>query len=137
MYTGRKVTRLIQPVAVCVVLVWGALPGVTLACEWACRGDAGSAHEHATHQHHSTDAPDTAAPAPAATSVASSERPCEHAAPSVTAVTTASVKVVAPVGIDVPRLELSVRPQVTTVAAADRGTHSPPGARSSPLPLRI
>ena len=136
MYTDRKVIRLIQPVAICVVLVLGALPGVTAACHWAC-GDVGeSGHHHATHNEHSTAAPDPATGSPEATSVVASEQACEHAKISVNAVMTAGLKTFAPAAIDVSEREFVASSQVIVVAA-DRGTYSPPGARSVPLPLRI
>lgn len=136
MYTGRKVTRVIQPVAFFVLLVLGGLPGVTLACQWACSGVAGSAQEQATHHHHSTEAPDSSAPALEAMSVVASEQPCEHAGTSVTALTAANVKVLPFVAIHVPQLGLSHPWRVAEIAAG-RGVYSPPGARSAPLPLRI
>lgn len=134
MYTGRTVTRLIQPVAICVVLVLGALPGVTLACQWACSGVGKSAHHHATHHDDSTAAPDTIASE--ATSVVGTVRLCAHSMPSVVAVMAASLKVLAPLATDVSGREF-VAPSQVIVVAADRGTSSPPGARSAPLPLRI
>ena len=134
MYTDRKVNRFLQPVAVCVVLVLGALPGVTLACQWACAGALGPASEHAAHhQHHSTEAADTSSDQP---SVVGTEHSCDHVGTSVTAVTTVTVKVVSPVAVNTPQLHYEV-PPLRAVVTANRGAHSPPGARSAPLPLRI
>lgn len=134
MYTDRKVIRFLQPVAVCVVLVLGALPGVTLVCQWACTGAAGAATEHATHhQHHSTEAPDTSSDQ---ASVIGAEHSCDHVGTAVTAVTTVTVKVASPVAVDASQLQHEVSP-LRAVVTANRGAHSPPGARSAPLPLRI
>lgn len=136
MYTDSNVTRVLQPVAFCVALTLVALPGVDVVCQWMCAGKVAAATEHsAHHQHHSAAASETV-PADAA-SLAGTEHTCDHLRASVTAVVTAPFNVPAAVAVATSQPVYLAFPIARGVAAPDRGTHSPPGARFSLLPLRI
>lgn len=135
MYTDRNVTRVLQPVAFCVALILVALPGADVVCQWVCAGKVTAAAEHSTHHQHHSGAASETAPADGA-SLAGTEHACDHLGPSVTAVVTAPLNVMAPVGVIASQPEYLVSP-MARAAAGDRSTHSPPGIRFLPLPLRI
>lgn len=134
MYTGLQVPRYLRSAALCVILLMGATPAVTLACEWACAPAVGQAHQHGEH-HHGAGASD-ATNTSAGPSLGTADAPCDHAGEAMAAVTVASVKVFAPGvaqtaddGFAVPTSGI-----LTTVAPA---APSPPGIRPRPLSLRI
>lgn len=135
-YTGGSVRRLIQPVALCVVVVLGAFPAVTLACQWTCvRPLAGQAH-HYTGQNESTIHASHHPASPTVRGLISAEPPCAHAEISVIAISTLQFKVFAPIAVQAA-VALLAPPIDRTAIFVAVATHSPPGARSAPLALRI
>lgn len=136
MYTTGSVKRLIQPLALCVVVVLGAFPAVTLACQWACvRQVADQAHHHAGHNESTIHDSHHPAP-PADLGFISAERPCAHTETSVTATSTLQFRVFAPVAVQAV-VALPAPPIDRTAISVAVATHSPPGARPAPLVLRI
>lgn len=136
MYTEASVKRLIQPVALCALVVLGAFPAVTLACQWACvRQVAGQTHHHAT-QHESPSHPSHDAAPSTDLGVISEERPCAHAATAVSAISTFTFKAFAPIAVHAA-VAASASPIYRGLIAVAVATPSPPGARSAPLALRI
>ena len=136
MYTDASVMRFMWFVALYVLLALGALPATSLACQWACAPQPGRpAHHHAAPEQ-STGASYSAGDRPDATSRVSADRPCDHAGTVLTALSPLTPKVFAPVAIPVAIAEFaySMRP---AVVPGSWTTHSPPGARSAPLSLRI
>ena len=135
MYTGRKVTRLLRPVAVCVVLILGTLPGAFAVCQWACARAGGTAEHAVHHQHHSVvPLPETPSNGAAITA---SDTTCAHLGVSIAAAVIGSGKVTtAVVGVSMtpPLFSLS---GVSSPLTLVRSTHSPPGSGSGPIPLRL
>ena len=133
-YTAAPMVRLIRPVATCVLLVMAALPGVTVACQWACvRGVAGQTEEHAGHHQHHGEASAADMATSGTTLLTSSDQACEHPGDSVTAITVAAMKVLIPAAVHVSCVEIAA----SSHQIATRATHSPPPPPSGPLPLRI
>jgi hypothetical protein len=133
MYTGGKVNRVLQPVALCVVLVFGSLPAATLACQWACGPDLAVAHHHTGHHGGHVTYPSTLPTD--GFSIASSTPLCDHSDSRIAAVISAVLKMYAPVAVDVeaPGSAAHAQSAASTIVYAP---HSP-GGRSAPLPLRI
>jgi len=137
MYTRGSVKRLIQPVALCVVVILAVLPAVTFACQWACgRESAGQAHDHhaaqpesMTHAVHHSPAASTSG------ELVSAGQPCAHAKTTVIAIATLQFKIFAPMAEQA--VTLFVPPSDRSEASVAVASHSPPGARSAPLALRI
>lgn len=135
-YTRESVGTLIRPLAVCVVLLFGAGPVATLACELACSTPNGHADHQASHHDHDSQgvhASDSTGETPSLRPPTST---CDHAIAVAPAVTSIAMKVFAPAAI--PALKL---------AAPERGpadpmpvrhlSGGPPGPRSGPVSLRI
>ena len=133
MYTDLQVPRYLRSTALCVVLLMGATPAVTLACEWACAPATDQAHEHSHHHGAgSTEAQNT----PAGPSLGASHTPCDHAGDVMAAVTGGSVKAFAPAIAPAAAQDSAVLTSVTHKTAAAMAL-SPPGVRPRPLSLRI
>lgn len=131
-----SVKRRIQPVALFVVVVLGAFPAVALACQWTCvRPVAGQAHHHTGQNGSTVHASHHPAP-PTDLGLVSAERPCAHAETSATAISTLQFKVFAPMTVHAA-VALLVPPIDRIAISVAVATHSPPGARSAPLALRI
>lgn len=137
MYTCGSVKRLIQPVALCVVTVLAVLPAVTFACQWACgRESAGQAHHHHAAQPESmTHAVHHSPAASTGVEFVAAGQPCAHAKATVTAISTLQFKIFAPIAEQA--VALFVLPTDRTEVSVAVASHSPPGARSAPLALRI
>jgi hypothetical protein len=133
MYTDLQVPRYLRSTALSVILLMGAMPTVTLACEWVCAPAAGQAHQHGEHHHGAgpTEAPDTSA----GPSLGTANAPCDHAGDAMAAVTVASVKVFAP-GIAPTADHVAVPTSMILMTVASAAA-SPPGLRARPLSLRI
>jgi hypothetical protein len=136
MYTHEKVSGLLRPIAFCVLLVLGAAPAATLACQWACAPQSGQAHRHDGHHQDSSEAVHASQTTVDTAAVRSSESACDHRAVLAPALTSASVKVFAPLATLTADFEPSNIYHVV-VSAGAYVTDSPPGARSRPLSLRI
>ena len=134
MYTERQVKQFLRPVAVWVLLVFGSLPGVTLACQWACVENVGHAHHHTSHQ--ATEGSDASAVTTDGPSLVSSDMRCDHAAKATAAVTSTGLKLYAPAATELVAVGFAVQGPVVVPAEA-HPTNSPPGGRSHPLPLRL
>ena len=134
MYTDLQVPRYLRSTALCVVLLIGATPAVTLACEWACAPEAaqGQAHSHHHHGAASSEAQDTSA----GPSLGASHTPCDHAGDVMAAVTGGSVKALAPAIAPSAAPDSAVLTSATHKSAAAMAL-SPPGVRPRPLSLRI
>ena len=135
MYTDRKVTRVLRPVAVSVVLILGTLPGAFAVCQWACARAGGTGEHAAHHQHHSV-VPPPATPSEGP-SLTASDITCAHLGVSVvTAVISAGKVTTAMVSVSMtpPFVSLS---GVSSALTLVRSTHSPPGYGSGPIPLRL
>ena len=132
LYTMRAVRRFIPHLSLVVVLVVAGLPAARLACQWVCAPAAGPGH-----QHHHSHAPAESQPGNAgAAAINGVGADCEHV--DGTAVGFANVA-------------FKLDPEVTqtellTAAAHGLGavpaiilaaTHTPPGASSPPLVLRL
>lgn len=133
MYTDSIVTWFLKPVALCVLLLFWAVPAAQLACGWACAPQSAQPDSHQGHHSHSTQAVQAAT---ADSAVRSSESPCDHSRAVVPALTSASVKVFAPVAVDVATVQYPDHRHADVVAVAC-ATPSPPGARPGPRSLRI
>lgn len=135
-YTHLTVRIFLRPVAFCVVLLFGAGPAATIACELACSSPSGHG-EHGAAAHHSPAAEEDGAPGtgefPWLTSHASD---CDHDVIGSPALTAPAVKVSAPAALNV--LDAAVADiHYTETCAVASSTASPPGPRPGPLPLRI
>ena len=139
MYTQSTVRTLLRPVALCALLLVGAAPAATLACELACAAPGGHAGHHGSqqashHDHSSASVHESSATADGA-SIVSLAADCDHDMAVAPALTSSAIKVFAHVAIT-----------ATLVTPADRRSDlipvrdvagGPPGTRSRPLSLRI
>lgn len=134
MYTGRAVRRFVRPVALIAIIGLGALPGTMVVCQWVCASATVATEDAAPHHHHA------AAPARAddrGVAIGAAATACRHEGGGVIAVTAAaSFTVFAPSAIHLSAADCG---DIRTAAASTpaHAAHSPPGARSSPRPLRI
>ena len=140
MYTQSTVRILLRPVALCALLLVGAAPAATLACELACAAPGGHAGHHGSeqashHDHSSATVHESSATADGA-SIVSLAADCDHDMAVAPALTSSAIKVFAHVAITT----------ATFVTPADRRSDlipvrdvagGPPGTRSGPLSLRI
>lgn len=128
--------RLIQPVALCALVVMGGFPAVTLACQWACvRQVAGQTHHHSTQHESTSHASHDAAPS-TDLGVISDEQPCAHAATVVRAISTFKFNVFAPIAVHTA-IAAPASPMYRGLTDVANASPSPPRARSAPLALRI
>lgn len=135
MYTARKVSRLLHPVALWLSLALGVLPAASLACLLVCAPSAAHEHHQGTHDHTAVAAESASITTDGPGITAPSQR-CDHTATVTSAVTSTGMKLPAPLAaVRVPGIAPPPRQRATVLIAA--GTHSPPGAQSRPLSLRI
>lgn len=125
--------RHVRPVTLSVLLIFGALPGAALACQWAC-ATAGAQQGQAAHHDHSA-AADEAPRAPEGPLLQSVDLPCAHPGGTTPAISSYFAHKTAPGVIELPHLRIAHR--VPGVVTSVRATHSPPDARSAPLSLRV
>jgi hypothetical protein len=140
MYTRRSVRSFIRPLGLCVVLVFGALPAVTLACQWACEapdGPATLAHYHGGHTEMAGPVDSSSSTTANGPTVRAGHPSCDHSILIDPGVTSAGFKVRAPSAIVVEETAFRAALARTHVVAAPFASPSPPGARSAPLALRI
>lgn len=136
MYTHEIVQVYLRPATVCILLLFGAGPAVTLACALACSDASGHAHHQPSQHNHSSEAvlaSHTVGETPVVTSPATT---CDHAIAVAPAVTSTAVKVFAPVAVQAVTFASpdSARAAVTAFGYA---IGEPPGLRSGPISLRI
>jgi len=137
MYTGRSVRSFIRPLGLCVVLLFGALPAVTVACQWVCdapEGPATSAHHHGGHAQAGPSASSSTLDGPAARAGHPS---CDHSVLIDPGVTSQGFKILAASATPVEETAFPAALASMHVSAATFASPSPPGARSAPLALRI
>lgn len=135
-YTGRTVSRFVQPVAQCLFVALGALPAASLACQLLCAPSAGHAHHPAT-QDHSAAAHEAVIPSPDTPAIGSPSQGCDHTGVAAVAVVSDGTnKLPPPVVVAVSRIALGGSDHTTSVIAL-AASHSPPGAPSGLLALRI
>ena len=136
MYTRESVKVYLRPATVCILLLFGAGPAVTLACELACSDASGHAHHQPSHHNHSSEAVHASHTAGETPSITSFATKCDHAIAVAPAVTSMPVKVFAPVAVQTFTLAspASAHAGVTPFGHAIGG---PPGVRSGPISLRI
>ena len=136
MYTRKNVKVYLRSIAVCALLLFGAGPAATLACELACSDASGHAHHQSSQHKHSSEAVHSSHTAGETPSITSSSTKCDHAIAVAPAVTSIAVKVFAPVAVQAITLASpdSARVGVTPFGYAIGG---PPGVRSGPISLRI
>lgn len=134
MYTYLQVPRYFRSAALCVVLLMGATPAVTLACQWACAPAAGQTHQHGEHHHGGgpSDATDTSA----GPSLGMADGPCDHVGDVTAAVTASNVKVFAADIAETTHHGFAVPTSMVPTTAA-LAAPSPPSIRPRPLSLRI
>ena len=136
MYTPGRVRALIRPLTVCVLLLFGAGPVATVACELACSTPNGHADHQASHHSHASPG---VQPSDSTREVPSLRPPtstCDHAIAVAPAVTSIAMKVFAPVATPALKRAAPERgaADVVWVRFASGG---PPGVRSAPVSLRI
>jgi hypothetical protein len=125
---------------VCVVLILAALPGMALACQWACDGTAvsvaagGRHHEGHDHTHALVGSDQGTADGPAIRPVG---RDCDHSPLSDLAVISPGVQIFAPAAFVLPDTLSALVVSEGYAPVPPTATFSPPGARSGPVPLRI
>jgi hypothetical protein len=131
------VKSLLKPVTFCVALVLVALPGVAVACEWAC--DASTSQSMAGHHHSSEDQTpqvDSTAGVSDRLVVGAVPHGCGLSAADP-ALTARVAKVLAPS----PALEANTASPSSAFfvssRAPDAAAASPPDARPAPLQLRV
>ena len=136
MYTPGRVRALMRPLTVCLLLLFGAGPAATLACELACSTSSGHADHQASHHSHASQgvhASDSTGEAPTLNLTTST---CDHVIAVAPAVPSIAMKVLAPVAM--PALKLAAPECVAAdVMPVRYASGSPPGARSAPVSLRI
>lgn len=135
MYTAGKMRRVVRPLALCVLLMSGTLPAAALACQWACATQDVQAGQvgHQGHAGHALQASQNRADI---STVQSSTAPCDHvsaADPAIASGTLSLIAIAAGSSTNVVAPAFA-SPRAAVVAS---GTHSPPGARTAPLPLRV
>ena len=136
MYTPGSVRALMRPLTVCVLLLFGAGPVATLACELACSAPSGHAHHQSNHHEHSSQAAQASHATGETPSVRPSAQACDHAIAVAPAVTSMAVKMLAPVAMQSLTFASpdSARSDIRPFGYAIGG---PPGLRSAPTSLRI
>jgi hypothetical protein len=136
MYTRKSVKVYLRPIAVCALLLFGAGPAATLACELTCSDASGHAHHQPSQHKHSSEAVHASHATGETPLVTSFATKCDHALAVAPAVTSIAVKVFAPVAVQAVTFASpdSARAAVTAFGYAVGG---PPGVRSGPISLRI
>lgn len=136
MYTRETVKAYLRPFAVCALLLLGAGPAATLACELACSDASSHAHHQPSEHKHSSEAVHASHTAGETSSLTSFAAKCDHAIAVAPAVTSIAVRVFAPVAMQALTLTPpdSAHAGVTPFGRASGG---PPGVRSGPISLRI
>ena len=140
MYTGRSVRSFIRPLGLCVVLVFGALPAMTLACQWACDAPDGAAtlaHHHGGHTEMAGPVDSSSSTTASGPTVRAGHPSCDHSVLIDPGVTSQSFKIVAASAVAVEETAFPALLARMHVSAAPFASSSPPGARSAPLALRI
>ena len=136
MYTDASVRRLLQLVAACALLVVGALPAMTLACQWACAPrPAAQAHHHEGHHQVAASVIQVATDDTRA-SLTSTVQRCDHAEADFIAISPILAHLGAPAVTAVSTLFGELLP-IAMGAGALITTPSPPGTPPRPLSLRI
>ena len=140
MYTQATVRIFLRPVAFCALLLVGAAPAATLACELACAAPTGHHGHHDTgqssHHDHSGAAGHDSAAAAGSASVVSLAADCDHVITAAPLITSAAVKIFAPVAAAAEVFVLSAEYRADVIRVRDVAG-GPPGTRSGSLPLRI
>jgi hypothetical protein len=138
MYTGRKVTSLLRPLTVSVLLLLGAAPAAGFACQLACLHATDDTQAQAHHPHHGRDATQPAATQVSSPSMAADEAACSHASTVEPLVVVATTQLHAPVAILLANT-FAMNPDALMATHLPERLRSPPGPRStaSRLPLRI
>jgi hypothetical protein len=137
-YTGGSVRSFIRPVGLCVALIIGALPAVTLACQWAC--DAPDAVASSAGHHHGQQHAEPAGPADDSSdgpALRGSLHGCDYSPLLAPGITNGIFKVPSLLAIAIADISLPFVPVELRASTLSFASPSPPGARSSPLPLRI
>ena len=136
MYTRKSVKVYLRPIAVCALLLFGAGPAVTLACELTCSDASGHAHHQPSQHKHSSEAVHPSH-ATGETPLVSPVAPaCDHAIAVAPALTSMAVKMLAPAATQALTFVSpdSARSDIRPFGYAIGG---PPGLRSGPISLRI
>ena len=135
MYTAGEMRRVLRPLALCVVLMSGALPAAALACQWAC-ATQGAEVGQVGHQGHAGHALQASPDRVDASTVQSRTAPCDHVSAADAAITSGTLNLIA-FAVDSSTYVVAPAPAGPRAAALASGTHSPPGTRTAPLPLRV
>ena len=124
--------RNIRPVALCVLLVFGTVPAVPLACEWLC-----VIQRVQSQTHHSTAGSDSAGNASGGPTLAATSNLCGHLPSSDVAVsaTASEAKVLVPVAI-LTRVSSNTTAYLSDAASSSTSA-SPPVVQRPLSALRI
>jgi hypothetical protein len=134
MYTAQNVSHRLRSVALGVVLLLGAGPAITLACQWVCASHSRQAAHHAGHHGHSSNAVVASHTPVSAPAVRAPETSCDHGVQ--TATLTTGIQVFPPLWASLDaRYALSVEPPSKFAIPSAIGSQT--GTRSAPLSLRI
>ena len=137
MYTDASVRRVLQPVAACAFLVVGALPAMTLACQWACAPrPAAQTHRHEGHQQFAASVIQVATDGTRA-SLTSTEQRCDHAEADFIAISPTLAHLGAPAATAVSTLFGELLPISMGAGAVIATPSPPPGPPHLLTPLRI
>ena len=131
-YTGGSVDRFARPVGLVLVLLFAVAPAAAAACQLACARAAAHHQHHADHGDHVTSGHGAHDDRPALRAFGTD---CGHLPTAA-----AAVICVAPATLaaSLGSRPITVLPPPTAAASiVGYAAHSPPAARSAPLPLRI
>jgi hypothetical protein len=133
-YTEDGMKKVVQPVALAVILLVAGLPVASLACQLTCATQETSAH--LGHGHHHQSAAAATSDAPAETSrVSTSGAVCDLGLATVSSTVTDTLVAFAPVAARMAATSFGGANE-GRLLAADR-THSPPGVPPGTFALRI